>query len=83
MAWPLQRQGRRGEAMPRPYPATPRVAHNPEAMPRPQSFVKAPPGPGGACSGEAMPPSLAYVTLREREVAATAAAAGLSGLRSL
>ena len=47
--------------MPRPYPATPRVAHNPEAMPR----------------------FLAYLTLREREVAATAAAAGLSGLRSL
>ena len=32
---------RRGEAMPRPYPASPtvreaRLAHNPEAMPRPQ-----------------------------------------------
>ena len=49
--WP----DRRGEAMPRPYQATPRVAHRSEAMPRPQSFVEAPPGPGDACSGEAMP----------------------------
>ena len=41
--------------MPRPYQATPRVAHRSEAMPRPQSFVEAPPGPGDACSGEAWP----------------------------
>ena len=52
--------------MPRPYPATPRVAHNPEAMPRPVSGdaprrpqprghaspEHASPGPGGASTNE-------------------------------
>ena len=36
--------------MPRPYPATPRVAHNPEAMPRPY-----PATPRVAHNPEAMP----------------------------
>ena len=36
--------------MPRPYPATPRVAHHPEAMPRPDPAVL-----GRTTAGEAWP----------------------------
>ena len=35
MAWPPIDGTCRGEAMPRPHPATPCVAHHCEAMPRP------------------------------------------------